>query len=303
MKSKKTGSLIIGGVCLQIAALMLTGCSWRNKKASDLVCGTSIFSWEDDYIRPEREADVEKVMERLGCRAVYQQISADTEESLVLDYLKRRKDKEQLVYYLAGAPEWGVEEDAASMLEVVETAAAWNRKIGADGGFTGIVLDVEPYLLEEWDDNKDGCMEQYVANCILTYGKAKEENLAVIVCIPNFYDRTGLDGQLENLIRDGCDGIAVMNYNKRDEAGQISAELELAREYGKGILHITEMQQPGYHNLTENNTYYEDGFEAVLGSWDKLKEQYSYKRLGFSWHYMRPCLQIMEEEAQEEGDS
>lgn len=294
--------MVIGGICLQIAVLMLTGCGGKDNKTAGLVCETSIFSWEEEYILPEREADVEKVMDRLGCRAVYQQISAETEEALVLDYLKRRMEKEQLVYYLAGAPEWGMEEDGASMLEVVENAAAWNRKMGADGGFTGIVLDVEPYLLEEWEDNREVCMEQYVANCIRTYGKAKEENLAVIVCIPNFYDRTGLAGQLEELIKDGCDGIAVMNYNKRDEAGQIQAELELAQKYGKGILHITEMQQPGYHDLTDNNTYYEEGFEAVLDSWDKLKKQYSYKRFGFSWHYMRPCLQILEEETKEGGD-
>ena len=32
-----------------------------------------------------------------------------------------------------------------------------------------------------------------------------------------------------------------MNYNKKNEAGQIEEELRLAEKYGKGILNITEM--------------------------------------------------------------
>ena len=89
-----------------------------------------------------------------------------------------------------------------------------------------------------------------------------------------------------------------MNYNKKNEAGQIEEELRLAEKYGKGILNITEMQMQGYHGLTEENTYYDDGFEAVADSWEKLKAKYPYKRIGFSWHYLRPCLQLMEAESE-----
>ncbi len=294
MKRKRINLVLISGLCMQIASLMLTGCSWREKKAEDFVSETSIFSWEEEYILPEMEDDVEKAMEKLNCKAVYQQITQEAEETQVLDYLKRRKEKGQRVYYLAGASDWGVEEDGASMLEAVRITAEWNKKSGTEGGFAGIVFDVEPYLLEEWDDNQESCMEQYAANCIQAYQSAREEKLAVIICIPNFYDRIGLSALLEKIIEEGCDGIAVMNYNKKNEAGQIEEELRLAEKYGKGILNITEMQMQGYHGLTEENTYYDDGFEAVADSWEKLKAKYPYKRLGFSWHYLRPCLQLME---------
>ena len=100
------------------------------------------------------------------------------------------------------------------MLEAVRITAEWNKKSGTEGGFAGIVFDVEPYLLEEWDDNQENCMEQYAANCIQAYQSAREEKLAVIICIPNFYDRIGLSALLEKIIEEGCDGIAVMNYNK-----------------------------------------------------------------------------------------
>lgn len=107
MKRKKNNLVLISGLCMQIASLMLTGCSWREKKAEDFVSETSIFSWEEEYILPEMEDDVEKAMEKLNCKAVYQQISQEAEETQVLDYLKRRKEKGQRVYYLAGASDWG----------------------------------------------------------------------------------------------------------------------------------------------------------------------------------------------------
>lgn len=134
MKRKRINLVLISGLCMQIASLMLTGCSWREKKAEDFVSETSIFSWEEEYILPEMEDDVEKAMEKLNCKAVYQQISQEAEETQVLDYLKRRKEKGQRVYYLAGASDWGVEENGASMLEAVRITAEWNkiaeRKVG-----------------------------------------------------------------------------------------------------------------------------------------------------------------------------
>ena len=81
MKRKRINLVLISGLCMQIASLMLTGCSWREKKAEDFVSETSIFSWEEEYILPEMEDDVEKAMEKLNCKAVYQQISQEAEET------------------------------------------------------------------------------------------------------------------------------------------------------------------------------------------------------------------------------
>ena len=171
--------------------------------------------------------------------------------------LKRRKEKGQRVYYLAGASDWGVEENGASMLEAVRITAEWNKKSGTEGGFAGIVFDVEPYLLEEWDDNQESCMEQYAANCIQAYQSAREEKLAVIICIPNFYDRIGLSALLEKIIEEGCDGIAVMNYNKKNEAGQIEEELRLAEKYGKNK-YVWDNSVDDYILLKSNEEYFND---------------------------------------------
>ena len=50
--------------------------------------------------------------------------------------------------------------------------------------------------------------------------------------------------------------------------------------------------------MTEKNTYYYDGIGAVKESFEKLKKEFDYPKLGFSWHYMRPALELMDREEQ-----
>lgn len=282
-------------VCAAVLGGLLPGCGVREEQMA--ICKTAMFSWEDEYLLPEQEDSLIRVRDTLGCDAVYQQFSGEEESELVLDYLQRRKDAGQDIYYLAGASEWGIESDGESMLAVVDTAVGWNEL--SEGGLTGIVWDVEPYTLDEWDENPEEVMDRLVENCVLAYQKAKENGLSVIACIPNFYDRKGFTLQLERLISSGCDGVAVMNYNKADEAGQIAVELELVRKHDKGLINITELQKPGYHDLTEENTYYYDGVDAVSERWEVLREECGEDNLGFAWHYLKPVLKLLDGEESE----
>ena len=95
------------------AGVLLIGCG--NSQAEDLLCETSIFSWEATYITEENETLLADAMNALSCRSIYQHIPKATPEGLVLDFLARRKEQGQYVYYLTGEPEWGIEPDARHM--------------------------------------------------------------------------------------------------------------------------------------------------------------------------------------------
>lgn len=291
------GAVLLGVVLAGTFALHI----FAQKPETDyreMLSRTSIFSWEQEYMETEYEPQLELAMTSLGIETVYQEVSDGTDPKIVLSYLERRADKGQKVFYLAGASEWGLEEDAASMLAEVEKVKKWNRDAVKGRGFAGIVWDVEPYLLREWRKAPQEAMEQFVKNCEAAYQAAHKNRLAVILCIPNFYDLPEYNQALERLMKNGCDGIAVMNYLKADEAGQIAGEVELAQKYGKAVINITELQKPGYHELTEENTYYYDGLLAVEESWERLREAFDYDGLGFSWHYLKPILKLMGEETE-----
>lgn len=297
---KKSGIFIIAGIGILLAGVSYYynysfNSLYQQQNKATKASRMSLFSWEGEYLEPDRENDVMYIMDKLGCDVIYQEIPSDVQEDTLLDYLSRRAQAGQEVYYLTGDARWGLSGGDRNLLAAVEKVKEWNDRAEKGKGFAGIVYDVEPYLLEEWDNDREAVMDQYVDNMIRAYEAAKAQNLSVIVCIPNFYDRIHLEQQLESLVQNACDAIAVMNYDKSDEAGQIFVEVLLAEKYEKGILNIIELQKPGFHELTEENTYYHDGIEAAGESFIRLKERFPYDKLGFSWHYLKPALEIAEE--------
>ncbi|MFQ7552373.1 MAG: hypothetical protein ACLRMZ_21290 [Blautia marasmi] len=52
-----------------------------------------MFSWEEEYLLPDMEAEAGQALETLGCEAVYQQIPEDTDIDVIKDYLKRRRKR------------------------------------------------------------------------------------------------------------------------------------------------------------------------------------------------------------------
>ena len=49
-----------------------------------------------------------------------------------------------------------------AMLRTVEIVGKWNKEARGDGGFCGIVWDVEPYLLMRWETDPVTVMAQFV---------------------------------------------------------------------------------------------------------------------------------------------
>ena len=126
------------------------------------------------------------------------------------------------------------------------------------------------------------------------YQFAKQNGLEFIVCVPTFYDAV-CENVLEGLFAETCDGVAVMNYNRSDEYGQMEAEVKLAREYNKKIICIYELQKVGKHDLEDINTYAGEGLEALWNSAKNLKEQFNYTKLSFAYHYYEPLKEMLAE--------
>ena len=130
---------------------------------------------------------------------------------------------------------------------------------------------------------------------------AKEGKKITAHTMELFLSKTGDDMEnirmeLEKLISYACDGVAVMNYNRRDEYGQMAMEVGFAREYGKEILCIYELQKPGKHELEEINTYANEGLKALWKSRERLEKQFGYDKLGFAYHYYKPLKEMLEGE-------
>ena len=254
----------------------------------------AMYSWNHDYIYEEHEMLLQKVMEMTECNILYQEISSKADAKDVADFLQRRGENGQQVYYLCGNASWAIEEGATSMLKEVQRAIEYNKAAG-EYKFVGIQFDVEPYCLLDFEENAVEYMAIYVENSKLAYQAAHEAGLLVEICIPYYWDSSyEFYDELEDLIANACDRVVVMNYYKKNkEAIHISHELELCKKYDKPIINITETIPPGQHELTEDNTYYHDGIDAIETMWNSLDGYFQYDKLGYAFHYLDIIIELL----------
>ena len=253
----------------------------------------AMYSWSSKYMDDENEAILQQVMDLTNCNRLYQEVSSSADYEYVADFLDRRDAAGQEVWYLCGDASWALEPGAASMIAEVERVAGLNAH--SDVKFAGIQFDVEPYCLDDFDENADAYFPVYVENCKHVYQVAQSYGIPVEICIPYWWDSAyGFDEGLEDLIANACDSVAVMNYYKAGkEIKHIADELALCEKYDKPIVNITEMQAPGTHGLTENNTYYNDGVDAVEAMWSDMEAYFGYDNLGYSYHYLNVMIELL----------
>ena len=73
----------------------------------------------------------------------------------------------------------------------------------------------------------------------------------------------------------------------------MAKEVGYAREFGKEIICIYELQKAGRHQLEEINTYAEEGMEALWHSAQRLEKQFGYGGLRFAYHYYEPLKELL----------
>lgn len=251
-----------------------------------------LYSWKAGSVTQDSGA-LFQTLSDIGATEIYQHFSSKLPSEDIYSFLQAAAQREIAVYALTGSPEWGLDAQGEAMLEEIASTAKLNRDAPRGAGLAGIVLDVEPYLTDEWDEDPGSVMDTYLSAMKKAYGAASKEGLKVIACIPYYYDEKGYTERLRALVRDSCDGVAVMNYNKRDEPGQIETEVSLAEEYGKPAFQIYELQPPGQYGLTENNTYYSDGLQSVQESFSALREALPYADLHMALHEFEALREVL----------
>lgn len=272
-------------ICFLLAVSVLTGCE-RKKE----VYGDSIFSWHSEEIHKESLAELTEVMKAANCSVLYQQIDYEEPPEMREEFYARMRQEEYRVYYLCGEPDW-ITADSMRYIEkaILETAAL---KTESDGVVCGLVFDVEPHTLAAWETEAAKLMDSYVETMLAAYQLAKKQELEMIVCIPSFYDKEYPE-QLETLIAEGCDAIAVMNYTSRDHLDRVRTEAELAKKNQKQFIYISEVNAGEPQELAEQMT-------EIRFVWETVRSGLPEMELSFSWHHLDRLKEWMKGESKDE---
>ena len=159
----------------------------------------------------------------------------------------------------------------------------------------GVAIDSEFHCLDGYNSlsqqEKVQLFRDYVTAMKNAYVSASAANLDYVVCIPVWLNKLD-EGLLEELIQNGCSYVQLMNYSKNNMTTNISEEVAFAKKYNKKIENIAEFQKPGAHEVTNNETFYNDGLEAGINKFQKINEYYNYDSLTFAFHSYTPVIEL-----------
>ncbi len=242
----------------------------------------SVFSWHDDVFRPQGREDMINSMNEHGIDSVYQWFSSDVDDADISEFTQTLHDEGLSTYVLTGDASWAKEDvGVEKMQKIIDRAIAI-------GNVKGVVVDIEPGQLDEYDEDSEAVMEEFTEVLISSYEYAKEQmpDFEVIICISAHWDEYS---ELRDMIKDACDTVCVMNYYVDEEFETILSEAEYAKLYGKKLINASEIQPPESHGLSDANTYYNFGISAMKDAWDKLadelEEEIDLTGVSFSYHH------------------
>ena len=197
----------------------------------------AVFAWQG-----VEDADLQ-LLEKYDINTIY------------MDMYHYSKPEGYRVYYLAGAPSWGLKD----MKKAVKDA----KKKKADG----ILFDIE------------GDYEALAKNL-----EKLESSIPVYVCIPFW-----LDEAVQKRIIKASDGCVIMNYLKGREQKNLQEEMSMAKKYEKELITAYELQPVGSHGLKEANTYHPDGLAAVEANYE---EQFAGTDVGIAFHHLKMLREL-----------
>lgn len=286
------------------AALILTITLCRDSavpKGREIMQESGMFEWDEDSILHVDQAL--ELADRMGITRWYQEIDfSNLDKQELSAFIEAMAGMKVEVYALAGAKEWGLEEDGASLIAYMEDVQEYNEEVNQEQRIKGIMADVEPYVLKEWKEDRQTHMEAYASGMIKCREWAEDHSLILIACIPRHYDDQGLSVQLEKLIAQGCHEVAVMDYDCGNEVEKIETEALLAVQYEKPLHCILEFQEVGKHGLTEEKTYRNKGLEAAQEAWNQVEKAFEDARLIRDYHWTAPIWDMLEQEEDEDSE-
>ncbi|ASJ52410.1 hypothetical protein BP422_01955 [Brevibacillus formosus] len=183
---------------------------------------------------------------------------------------------------LGGDPNWALTANRQSIDDLISWVKAFNRSAKPDERFSGIHVDIEPYLLPAWKEDQTEIVRQWLKNVSYLAAETKKDtDLAVGADLPFWIDSVnvpGSDEKVSNWMVQRLDSITLMAY--RNQALGQNGIVEIVekivddanvRKKGSVIVGVNIMEtMEGAHV-----SFYEEGTEEMNNQLAILQEELS----------------------------
>lgn len=223
------------------------------------------YIWEASQIITEKDKILSFAKEH-GINFLYARLDLDQPFSVYRDFVKEAKAAGIEVHAMGGHPIWALEENQKRILRLVNYVHKYNASVSKEEQFEGIHLDIEPYVMPVWRENKESVLRQWMNNISVFVEETKKEpTLKTSVDLAVWLENTPTPGHpdlpFSNWMISQMDHTTLMAFRDYAEGrGGIVAivknKMTYADSIGKPLTVAVEMKQSHEGNHV---SFYEEG--------------------------------------------
>ncbi|QRG65866.1 hypothetical protein [Brevibacillus choshinensis] len=269
----KVASRAVAYVCLFSLFFLVTGFSSPEKETRK-----ATWLWHTNLIASEQE-EILTFSREQGVNLLYLRIDMTQKPAYYQSFIREARRNGVQVHALAGSPTWGLKDNQNRVLAMVDWVHTYNQRVSADEKFSGVHLDIEPYLLPEWKADPESVIRQWGENAEAYLDLVHQDPALEVGCdIPFWLDKYAMpklpNTAFSQWLISQHDHVAIMSYRDQAEgpnsiSSLVPQELGWADELGKKILLGVETKQSGEGNYV---SFYEEGTQYMNQEIDKLSE-------------------------------
>jgi hypothetical protein len=266
--------------------VMMTSLAAENViKRPHLHKGTWI--WETPTIIAHRD-EILAFSEQHGVTHIYLYIDRNRVTPNDYSLFIKEAAKHQIkVEALGGDPSWGWKEKRGNIQDFIEWVASYNTNVNEDERFSGIHLDIEPYLLPEWKTDPSRIIEEWLSNMEFAANQAGWlGELKMSVDLPFWVHKIEVPGYEEYDVSTWMlkrfDTVVLMDYRDTAEGrdGIVSNALAMVNEASSMNKSLIVGVEIAPSNEADKTTFYEEGYE-IMEQELEMTRQYLEKYSGF----------------------
>lgn len=176
---KFTSAPLFRTICVTaaIAQLLLWPVELAVSKEEEPALTRATWLWDTKRIATESE-DILSFLQQNGANLLYLQVN---QENVAMKeyqkFLRLAHDSGIEVHALDGSPEWALHEHYHKLQAFADWVHQYNLSVPEQERFSGIHLDIEPYLLPRWKQNRSEVVREWMETTanIVSYIKANQQ--------------------------------------------------------------------------------------------------------------------------------
>ncbi|PLT31883.1 amidase [Peribacillus deserti] len=276
--------------------------SKQKASAEETIEPRSTWLWDTDQIET-REEELLNFLESHFVTDVFLQINRDIGPDSYKQFIHQASNRNIKVHALDGAPGWVSPGGGVYQQLFFDWLQDYQSHVLPEEKFSGVHLDVEPYLYEGWDSQYGKTVLAYQNVVMSSYQSSKKLGLNLALDIPFWFDERKYSnkygkGILSEWIINQTDSVTIMAYRNAAEGpngiiGLVQNEMNYASLRNKKVsigIETAESSEGNFLSFYDyNQSYMDNQLEMVRNQYQPLQSYNGFSIHSLhSWMIMKP---------------